>query len=297
MHAQRPEGPALSGQRPPVPARALPAQVKLANPVDPVSCADCGPAPITRLIHRRPPACLRWSTGFIDLVRSVLFGWAPASCGPLSWSGCWAQLAAARRAPRRRCLEAAASGPPGWDAARLASACRLVCVSWRAAWWSRSTAPSVPGQRSCPAAGDGLHRVAGCGLPAARVHEGDPQAGGPPQIAGRRGVRAVARPLRLGRVVHGGRTRSRALSLPGPGADRGGPGSVSMRAYSAAVAMLIAVPCSPAAAARVRPSACRASRSRSCRRRLVSRLASAIAFPSPPCKAAAFLTTAAAVRR
>src|SRR6185437_8204787 len=36
-------------------------------------------------------ACPRWSMGFIDLVRSVLFGWTPASCGPLSCSGCWAR--------------------------------------------------------------------------------------------------------------------------------------------------------------------------------------------------------------
>jgi hypothetical protein len=53
MHAQRPEGPALSGQRPPLPARAISAQVKLANPVYPVRRADRGPAPITRLSHLR----------------------------------------------------------------------------------------------------------------------------------------------------------------------------------------------------------------------------------------------------
>jgi hypothetical protein len=92
-------------------------------------------------------------------------------------------------------------------------------------------------------------------------------------------------------------SRSRALSLPGPGADRGGPGSVSMRAYSAAVGRLIAAPCFPAAAAQVRPSGRRALRSRSYRRRLVFRLAFAIAFPSRACKAAAFLAEAAAVRR
>lgn len=59
MHAKRPEGPALSGQRPPLPARAMPAQVKLASPVDPVypvRRADRGPAPITCLIHLPPPA-------------------------------------------------------------------------------------------------------------------------------------------------------------------------------------------------------------------------------------------------
>jgi hypothetical protein len=59
MHAKRPEGPALSGQRPPLPARAMPAQVKLASPVypvDPVRRTDRGPAPITRLIHLPPPA-------------------------------------------------------------------------------------------------------------------------------------------------------------------------------------------------------------------------------------------------
>jgi len=59
MHAQRPEGPALSGQRPPLPARAMSAQVKLAGPAYPaypVRRADRGPAPITRLIHLPPPA-------------------------------------------------------------------------------------------------------------------------------------------------------------------------------------------------------------------------------------------------
>lgn len=59
MHAKRPEGPALSGQRPPLPAPAMPAQVKLASPVDPVypvRRADRGPAPITCLIHLPPPA-------------------------------------------------------------------------------------------------------------------------------------------------------------------------------------------------------------------------------------------------
>ncbi len=30
---------------------------------------------------RGSDSCPRWSAGFIDLVRSVLFGWAPASCG------------------------------------------------------------------------------------------------------------------------------------------------------------------------------------------------------------------------
>ena len=56
VHAQRPEGPALSGQRPPMPARALSAQVQLAHPVDPVRRAGRGSAPITGLIHLRPPS-------------------------------------------------------------------------------------------------------------------------------------------------------------------------------------------------------------------------------------------------
>jgi hypothetical protein len=59
MHAKRPEGPALSGQRPPLPARAMPAQVKPASPADPVypvRRTDRGPAPITGLIHLPPPA-------------------------------------------------------------------------------------------------------------------------------------------------------------------------------------------------------------------------------------------------
>ena len=55
VHAQRPEGPALRGQRRPMPARAPSAQVQLAHPVDPVCRAGRGSAPITRLIHLRPP--------------------------------------------------------------------------------------------------------------------------------------------------------------------------------------------------------------------------------------------------
>ena len=56
VHAKRPEGPALIGQRSPMPARAVPAQVKLASPVDPVRRADRGSASITCLIHFLPPA-------------------------------------------------------------------------------------------------------------------------------------------------------------------------------------------------------------------------------------------------
>jgi hypothetical protein len=58
MYAKRPEGPALSGQRPPLPARAMSAQVKLADPVYPIYLvrrADRGPTPITRLVHLPPP--------------------------------------------------------------------------------------------------------------------------------------------------------------------------------------------------------------------------------------------------
>jgi hypothetical protein len=56
LHAKRPEGPALSRQRPPLPAGALSAQVKLANPVNSVRRTDRGPAPIARLIHLPAPA-------------------------------------------------------------------------------------------------------------------------------------------------------------------------------------------------------------------------------------------------
>ena len=56
MHAKRPEDPAPDGQRPPQPARALPAQVKLAGPFYPVRRAYRRPAPITRLSHLAPPA-------------------------------------------------------------------------------------------------------------------------------------------------------------------------------------------------------------------------------------------------
>jgi hypothetical protein len=51
IRAKRPERPALSGQRPSLPARAMRAQVKLAHPVYSVRRADRGPAPITRLTH------------------------------------------------------------------------------------------------------------------------------------------------------------------------------------------------------------------------------------------------------
>jgi hypothetical protein len=56
MHAKTPEDPAPDGQRPPQPARAPPAQVKLAGPFYPVRRADRRPAPITRLSHLAPPA-------------------------------------------------------------------------------------------------------------------------------------------------------------------------------------------------------------------------------------------------
>ena len=51
IRAERLERPALSGQRPPLPARAMRAQVELAHPVYSVRRADRGPAPITRFIH------------------------------------------------------------------------------------------------------------------------------------------------------------------------------------------------------------------------------------------------------
>ena len=56
MHAKRPEDPAPDRQRPPQPARALPAQVKLASPFYPVRRPDRRPAPVTRLSHLAPPA-------------------------------------------------------------------------------------------------------------------------------------------------------------------------------------------------------------------------------------------------
>jgi len=56
MHAKRPEDPAPDRQRPPQPARALPAQVKLAGPCYPVRRPDRRPAPVTRLSHLAPPA-------------------------------------------------------------------------------------------------------------------------------------------------------------------------------------------------------------------------------------------------
>ena len=55
VHAQGPEGLALGGQRLPLPARAPPAQVKFADPGNPVRRAGRGSASITRLIHLRPP--------------------------------------------------------------------------------------------------------------------------------------------------------------------------------------------------------------------------------------------------
>ena len=68
-----------------------------------------------------------------------------------------------------------------------------------------------------------------------------------------------------------------AEPCPGPAAAGcGGPGSVSIRAYSAAVARLIAAPRSSAARVRPGPSACRAARSGSSRRR------ASAAGPAPP---------------
>jgi hypothetical protein len=75
MRAKRPERPALSGQRPPLLARAMRAQVKLAYPVYPVRRADRGPAPITCLIHLVGHSldggvCIRVVEGGEHLVRS-----------------------------------------------------------------------------------------------------------------------------------------------------------------------------------------------------------------------------------
>jgi hypothetical protein len=55
MHAKRPDGPALSGERRPLLARAVSAQVKLADPDHAVRRPDRGSAPITRLVHLPPP--------------------------------------------------------------------------------------------------------------------------------------------------------------------------------------------------------------------------------------------------
>ena len=75
MHAKRPEGPALSRQRPPMPARAMPAQVKLAHPVYAVPRADRGPTPITGLIHLPPPAAVtRVLMGAPPRTRDRLYG-------------------------------------------------------------------------------------------------------------------------------------------------------------------------------------------------------------------------------
>ena len=63
MHAERPEGPALSGQRPPLLARAMSAQVKFADPGYSVRGADRGSAPITRLSHLPSPAGSRPGSG------------------------------------------------------------------------------------------------------------------------------------------------------------------------------------------------------------------------------------------
>src|SRR6516164_9856342 len=63
---------------------------------------------------------------------------------------------------------------------------------------SRLGEEAVLGWRSFPAAGDGFHHVMGCGTAAARVHDGEPQADGPPLIVGRSAVRTGNVPPGLG---------------------------------------------------------------------------------------------------
>ena len=55
MRAQRRDGPALGGERGPLPAGAVGAQVELAEPVHAVRRTGRGSAPITRLVHFRLP--------------------------------------------------------------------------------------------------------------------------------------------------------------------------------------------------------------------------------------------------
>jgi hypothetical protein len=62
----------------------------------------------------------------------------------------------------------------------------------------------VPGWGLFLAAGDGLHRVTGCGAAVAWTHGSDPQAGRVAQIVGRSGVGAGDFRLRLGREIPDG---------------------------------------------------------------------------------------------
>jgi hypothetical protein len=133
MQAKRPEGPALSGQRPPLPAPAMPAQVKLASPVDPVypvRRADRGPAPITCLIHLPPPAVRCRAqvrqlhtliTHHVNLVsgpaaRAATGYHRPAHSGPA------APVAIIAPGPRSA-LVADSAGPRAGHATRAPSAC------------------------------------------------------------------------------------------------------------------------------------------------------------------------------
>jgi hypothetical protein len=85
---------------------------------------------------------------------------------------------------------------------------------------------------------DGFHRQVGCGAAAARVHGGDPQAGGPAQIVGGSGAGGKV-PATAWRGHPGWRTRHRcqghlsalAAVMPGVGSNSGSARSVSIFAF------------------------------------------------------------------
>lgn len=166
MEAKGPEGPALSRQRPPVLACAASAQIKLADPVDSVRRADCGPAPITRLVHLLPPASPRDCTDCTPLHRC-----SPSR--PFKRPGTTARIRAVaqRRSPSPR-LGGALRRPAATRASAESSLSiqsgRLPCQIQEARWQGQLMTVAEGKPRGCPVKGrpDAAPRggVARCGI-------------------------------------------------------------------------------------------------------------------------------------
>jgi len=136
MHAKRTEDPAPDGQRPPQPARALPAQVKLAGPFYPVRRTDRRPAPITRLSHLAPPA----GPGARPLLQ--------LDCSPLHicLPGPAAGAATGHRHPARNRITPAGDRRRAWAAQRSPLPARPVPAAPRRTPQPPSASPPTPVQ-------------------------------------------------------------------------------------------------------------------------------------------------------
>ena len=88
--------------------------------------------------------------------------------------------------------------------------------------------------------GDGLHRVTGCGAPAARTHDGDPQVGRVAQVVGRSGVGAGEIRLRPGGEMPDGEP-VRAVTAIMAALDAVAPGA-GCHCDTARVALVLAAP-------------------------------------------------------